>query len=410
MEKFVTNAYLFKAKNLLPALDKLIQYSLITFVAFSMFSISITQISFAIGALSWLSKVHLTQTWKELRGTGVGIIILSFVLACILSIISSIDLDNSLKHLKKLVQFIIIFWVANSVNDEKQRTLLVRLIIISGFVAASHGLYQYMSPGFSIAHRIHGASGIPSTFSGILMIASLVSLGNLLFHKPKQFWVLVATTLIILCLLLSLTRQAWLGFSIGALFLAFVWNKKLLLVIPLLFAGLILFSSGEIKHRMDSFANNKDKAFLARTSLWKGGWNVFKDYPVLGCGYKCMDYTHTQYPDPSGWIAHYRGMHSNIMQLLVDTGVVGLGLWISIWIVYFIEIFKRWKLSNKETSWDNAKGILMGSVAAVLGFLVGGLFETTIYDSEVSMLLYFIMGLSLTNVKKTSLLYKGWAG
>jgi len=42
----------------------------------------------------------------------------------------------------------------------------------------------------------------------------------------------------------------------------------------------------------------------------------------------------------------------------------------------------------------------MCSSAAVIAFLVGGFFETSVYDSEVAMLLYFLIGLSLTKVKK----------
>jgi hypothetical protein len=38
----------------------------------------------------------------------------------------------------------------------------------------------------------------------------------------------------------------------------------------------------------------------------------------------------------------------------------------------------------------------MASAAAVVGFLVAGLFETNFYDAEVSMVLYFIMALPLT--------------
>ena len=93
-------------------------------------------------------------------------------------------------------------------------------------------------------------------------------------------------------------------------------------------------------------------------------------------------------------------MHSNLFQLLVDTGIVGLGTWLSIWVAYFIEVFKRWRALAGEKFQDNAAGILMGSLAAVLAFLVGGFFETNIYDSEVAMLLYFLMGLSLAQVKK----------
>ena len=179
-------------------LDKLIQFSLFTFVAFSMFSISVTQISFAIGAISWVLKVHLTQSWKEIRGTIVGIAILCFCLACVLSIITSVDWESSIKHLKKLLQFIIFFWVANAVQDEKQRDLLIKLVIVVGTAAALNGLLPVLDPSSFSPERLYasnrplGTMSVPSTFSGILMLAGLVTLGRFLFHKPKKYWVLMS--------------------------------------------------------------------------------------------------------------------------------------------------------------------------------------------------------------------------
>ena len=83
-------------------------------------------------------------------------------------------------------------------------------------------------------------------------------------------------------------------------------------------------------------------------------------------------------------------MHSNIFQLLVDTGIIGLGLWVSIWVAYFMEIFQRWRTLTEDASQNNSRGILMGTSAVVLAFLAGGFFETNIYDSEVAMFLYFL--------------------
>ncbi|MBC8285609.1 MAG: O-antigen ligase family protein [Nitrospinae bacterium] len=395
-----------KTSRALPVLDKLIQFSLFTFVAFSMFSISVTQISFAIGALSWLLKVHLTKTWKELSGTLVGLAILCFCLACVLSIVTSVDLESSLKLLKKLIQFVILFWVANTVQDEKQRDLLFKLVILAGVAAAIYGLVPLLNPGSFSPERLYAATrpigtmSVPSTFSGILMIVGLVALGRLLFRKPKEYWVLGSAGIISLGLLLTLTRQAWLGFFIGSVFLLFFWNKKYLIVVPLLLVGLLLFGPERIKDRMHSYTNLKDDQFRQRVLTWKGGWRIFKDHPITGCGFKCVDSIHSQYPDPSGYVEYFRGMHSNIFQLLVDTGIVGFGTWLSIWATYFIEVFKRWKTLAREKSQDNAAGILMGSSAAIIGFLVGGFFETNIYDSEIAMLVYFLMGLSLAQTKK----------
>ena len=383
-----------------PALDKLIQFSLFTFVAFSMFSITITQIAFSIGSISWLWKVHLTQTWKEVIGTRVGIAVLCFSLACILAVMTSLEVETSSRHLKKLLQFAIFFWAANTVQDEKQRDLLIGTIIFAGVIAALHGLYQFSNTDFAKEIRVHGTRSHVSTFSGILMLSGLTAFGIFLFHKPKNYWVLGGAGIIGLCLLLTLTRQAWLGFFIGSIFLLCFWNKKYLLVILLLLAGLLFFAPKSIENRLKSLSNMSDLSLQSRVSLWKGGWEIFKDHPITGCGFKCVDLVHSQYPDPSGDISRLKGMHNNVIQLMVDTGIVGLGLWIFIWVAYFIEIFKRWKILAEDTSQDKAKGILMGSLAPVLGFLGGGFFETNFYDSEMVMLLFFIMGISLAKVKK----------
>lgn len=330
----------------------------------------------------------------------VGVAILCFCLACILSITTSVDMANSVKLLKKLVQFIIFFWAANSVQEEKQRSLLVALVIVFGAAAALSGLTQLLLDyNYALSVGIKGTLSKQSSYSGVLMMAGLMALARCLFHKPKAHWVIGSTGLIALALLCGLARQAWLGFFIGAVFLVFVWNKKYLLILPLILLCLLLFSPDGIKKRIFSLNNFNDVTLQHRVTVWKSGWEIFKDYPLTGCGYKCVDSIHHQYPDHK-LLAYYVGMHSNILQLLVDTGIVGFGAWVFIWIAYFMEFFRRSRGLAEKTYRKNSKSLLIGSSAAVLAYLLGGFFETTLYDSEVSMLLYFLVGLSLSKVTK----------
>jgi O-antigen ligase len=114
---------------------------------------------------------------------------------------------------------------------------------------------------------------------------------------------------------------------------------------------------------------------------------------LTGCGFKCIDAVNQDYPDPKGYIKKLRGLHNNLIQLAVDTGLFGLVSWISIWVMYFMTLY--WRLVSKPD--DSAfRRDTMASAAAVIGFLVAGLFETNFYDAEVSMVLYFIMALPLT--------------
>ena len=143
-----------------------------------------------------------------------------------------------------------------------------------------------------------------------------------------------------------------------------------------------------------------DSNFNIRLALWEGGWEIFKDYPLTGCGFRCVDIVNSQYPDPTGFVERYRGMHNNFIQLAVDTGIFGLATWIAIWICFFRLLYKRaaYFKGDPTTQW-----MVFGSAGAVIAFLAGGCFESNFYDSEVAMALYFIMALSVAGPRsKTS--------
>ena len=208
-----------------------------------------TQIAFGIGSLSWLLKTHLTRTWSEMRGTRVGIAILAFCLAYIISLTTAVDPESSINYMKKLLQVIIFFWVANTVQDEKQRNILVSLVIVAAVAAALNGIYSELVTDPETGRQT-GTMSIASTFAGVLMLTGLVALGKLFFHKPKNYWVLGSVGIIGFCLMLVLARQAWLGFLVGSIFLVFSWRKKFIWVMPLVLVSIFLLSPQVYKDRI----------------------------------------------------------------------------------------------------------------------------------------------------------------
>ena len=135
-----------------------------------------------------------------------------------------------------------------------------------------------------------------------------------------------------------------------------------------------------------------------RKTLWGGGWEIFKDYPLTGCGFKCVDLVNSQYPDPTGYIARYRGMHNNLIQVAVDTGIFGLTAWLAIWFCFFRFLYHK-AIALEQKNFEG--WIIFGSSAATLAFLVAGFFESNFYDSEIAMLLYFIMALPFAGTQNT---------
>ena len=402
-------------KQSFPVIDKILILTLFLFTASSMFSISISQVSAGVGGFFWLLRTHLTDTWKEQRWP-LGIPFVLFVLACLIAVVNAYDVNYSYKSLKKLLEFLIFFWVLNCVRENSLRNSLSLTLIASATVASLFGFYQVWQASVWLPiSRVEGTLSTYMTFAGLLMMVEILALAHVIFSQPAQKLIWISIGIIFYCLLLTLTRQAWLGLTVGILFLIFYWRKKIFLFVPFIFMAIFLLSPDKVKKRVletttpcltyqECQANKSANWELAmRTNLWQFGWKVFKDYPVTGCGFRCVDLIHNQYVDPypreHGSVRHLRGMHNNFIQIAIDTGILGLATWLGIWASFFRFLYRKASNLKRDSS---ERWIVFGSTATVIAFLTGGIFETNFYDSEVAMLLYFIMALPFSGTQNTT--------
>ncbi len=376
-------------------LDKVIHFCLIGFATFALFSISLTQICVVVGALCWIIKVSLTRGWGNVQSP-LGYSFLFFFGACVIAVIFSGDIMHGLSGLKKMLLAIVFFWALNCVSDKNQN-LILKVLFISSLVAASYGFYQAFSAGVSENSRVDGTMSIYMTFAGVLMLVLLMALSRLFFYSPKDPLAVAVSISLTACLFFTLTRQAWLGVLMGGVFLIFIREKKLLFAVPFIIAIAIALSPSAVKERIYSMANLKDRTLGIRMQLWSGGWQIFKDSPIVGCGFKCVDKVFSNYPEHAEILKRYKGLHNNFIQLAVDVGFLGLTAWMSIWVLFFLKIYRRKPPPDDETRW-----VYFGAAAAAIGFLSGGFFEVNFYDSEVVMLMYFLMAMPFVNKKLDS--------
>ena len=379
----------FRIKPYTHILENMLTVTLFVFVAFSMFSISITQISGGLGGLLWIIRTHYTNTWKE-QHWPLGVPFLFFACACLLAVVNAYDVSYSYISLKKLLEILIFFWVLNSVRENGLRDSLTRLLIVSATLAGLFGFYQAWENGITFGTRVEGSMSVYMTFAGLLMLVGTLALSQAIFSRPMQKWLWPSIGIIIICLLFTLTRQAWFGFLVGLVFLVFFFRRNLLWFLPILLLTVYIASPIAAKSRIKNMISGKDMTFRMRVALWKGGWEIFKDYPLTGCGFRCVDLVNSQYPDDTGFIKQLRGMHNNFIQLAVDTGIIGLTAWLVIWFCFFRNLYHK-TIDEGEDSPE--RWVIFGSAAAGLAFLAGGCFESNFYDSEVVMVLYFIMAL-----------------
>ncbi len=185
----------------------------------------------------------------------------------------------------------------------------------------------------------------------------------------------------------------------------------MLLLLPIILLVVYIVSPLPAQTRILAPFRGLDATFEMRTNLWQVGWEIFEDYPLTGCGFSCVDLVNNQYPDPlyekthdlHRSVKYLRGMHNNFMQLAVDTGILGLTAWLGIWVCFFRLLYHRAKAIKRD---PQERWAIYGSAAAVLAFLAGGFFESNLYDSEVAMVLYFIMALPFSGTQNNPILSK----
>src|SRR5262249_25465235 len=153
--------------------------------------------------------------------------------------------------------------------------------------------------------------------------------------------------------------------------------------IPIAIVGLA--ASGLIYHRISlSFQQQPFAPDSGRVELFIGGVRMIEDHPIFGVG---PERIHTEFPHYGRSLPTYYGhLENNIVQLAAERGLLCLAAFL--WFVFelyasFIEMLRT---SSTETRW-----IALSAVSALTAFLISGFFSYNFGDSEVLLLLLFIV-------------------
>ncbi len=380
-------------------------------------SISLAQISALAGFLTWMAHVRFTCSWKRIQFP----LILPFALfagASILSVILAVDWQVSVETLKKLLEILIFFWVLNVLRALKPKNNFLNRILIfrknglgntknkvlnngetlALFFAGGGGLvslycfYLAAQQGIQLPHRVVGTFDNPISWGVILMMFCLLP-GAHLIYSPRMKKIVPGLLFLILvsCLIITLAREAWLGFTVSLAGMFLFRKPVLALLAPLTFILILILMPVSVQDRLMAMTDLSQQTLKLRVFMWKGGWEIFKDYPVFGCGFKCPSIVANDYPGYEKFLQVWAGgLHNNYVQTAVELGLVGLITWMSIWVVFFWQSILRLRAlsDNNPDRW-----IIHGSIWAVAAFLIACIFESHFYDTEVAMILFAIMAL-----------------
>ena len=399
-------------------LDRWIGFVLLAGVVSSVLSIFVSDTFFCVAMLLWL-----VDCWKRkkvhLRFPPFFGFVLAFLLLVVGAVAFSDDVSISLPYLKRLIKYSYIFLIFTYVKPQwVEQALRAIFALLAG--SSLYGILQYLwLMDVTLLNRIDGFMGHWMTFSGQLMMCSVALVGYLLFYrlpamssqgtatdsqitegpKPHRLWnhrellgvggwtaVLV---IFLLALVLTQTRNAWLG-TVGGLFLL-LWIHRFRWMVAGMGILIVIFLAlpGHFKQRLYSGFDSSDTTTRIRIELFHTGSNIIKEHPWWGVGPRMVPRIYHQYngtDELPRWI--YQHLHNNFLHIAAEMGLITLGAWMALWI-RLLRDFIRFRRSTEIDQFPS--GMATIGIGVVSSFLLAGLFEYNFGDSEILILLLFFV-------------------
>jgi O-antigen ligase len=371
-------------------LDRIIDVAIVVFLICSVVSITGAQAAILVAQAAWLVKLVRAPNKRALHFP-LLLPMATFYLASVLASATAADPWLSFKDLRNIFEPAFFFLLVNHVSGDERAATFSYILIAAATLMAVYGLMQSMAEG--AAFRVHGTMSIYMTFAGILMLSALVVMAQLLFFpRGRWFWGLVGSlALLIAALVMTHTRGAWIGFAAGAALILGCRQKRLLLALPVVAVAVFLAAPEAVRVRIRSIIDPQDVTARERLYMWGSGVQIVRDHPWTGVGINGVKSVYQAYKHPNAVRDQRAHLHSNLFQIAAERGLIGVACWLWIWVAFYGQAWTIFRVRGPDI--PRASALVVGSLASITGFHVAGLFEFTFGDSEVIMLVYFLMAL-----------------
>jgi len=327
-----------------------------------------------------------------------------FVIINALTVLVSVDFSLSIRaFFGKILKFIILYFCAvETINSKRRLRNIITVMIISAILIVTDAGVQYFSGKdflrFFPYQRLRASFTSANAFGGWLImfipIFSVIFAAKQLSALGIRIKPIIMETLVVLmliCLALTNSRGAWLGFlsGLGLIFYRFTkafrqGNKILLYLSMVVFLISALFVLPQtVKERINSIVSI-DYSGLERMDLWKESLSIVDDFPILGCGLNTYSVVAPHYK-----ISREGGIypHNSFLQMAAETGLLGL-------LAFFWVLFRFFKMGLQNLN-QGKNPLLLGILSGILAFLVHAFFDTHLYSLQLVVLFWFMMGFAV---------------
>lgn len=344
--------------------------------------------------VSMLTLRHMSKPSRLL------LILLALTVYAGATVLWAIDPSKAMQAYGAYLSYVLLFVIISFYPFSPQEMKLVLGATLIGAVTQSaYGAYLFWQGqeiagarlyiGNAAAHSID-----PNAFAAGLLLPIAVALVMFLrlgFGMTKLFWLAALVTLFA-GFLLSGSRGAVIALAVMAIFL--MWRSRYRLAttaVAVLFA--IVMLAGPVGQRfMQSDVNNFD----GRVEVWKVGIASLHQYWLSGAGIGNFGEAFSQFylRTPHMWLSWDRVAHSIFIQSVVEYGLVGFALLMTLWYLQFRDL--------AEVRVDGVIGdVCIALRAGILGLFIAG------FSLDLMSYKYTWLAFSLIAMMRSTLLGMG---
>lgn len=322
-------------------------------------------ISLVLGVLFiflWLLRMALVERHIHLERTPANAPVFGFIAVVIVSIVWSAVFRDPLVYLWRTFYFVqiasalvmivspaLVLFSANVLREEKYIRLMVWLMIFLGAAGMVDNLLPISLPA--------NTGGLASMWVIGLGLA-LGLFDEKMKKSTRAFLLLLALAWVYHGFVLNISWVAgWLPGLVAAMVILFLLSKRLFLAGVFILALYIVLNTGLIESWLGS---EKEVSGDTRFTAWQINWKFTSQHFLFGMG-------------PAGYAAYYmsynpsEGMatHSNYIDILAQTGVVGMAFYLAL---FGVLAWRGWAVYRRVRG---RRDFLEGLSVALLGGLAG---------------------------------------
>jgi O-antigen ligase len=298
----------------------------------------------------------------------------------------SLNPDETRLELFRILSYAAIFFViVNHYRTKDQVNSLVKTIVFMGCFLVVFSLIQKATWNGRIfwiypvdeafrSKRIWGSYLNYDHFAGYMEMVIPMAMGLLLYRTPSvatlpqvplslkiarfmtsenlaRYAILFLLVLVMAAALFAtFSRGGILAFVFSSLFFAWITYRRrslkqktglLALLAAVIFAAVVLASWDRLEER---FADLEED-HVGRLGIWTDSIGIFHDFPVWGTGLGTFKNAYMRYQTSRSRLL-FEHAHNDYVEMLTDTGAVGFLAGAGMVLVFFLSVFRRWRIKH----------------------------------------------------------------